>query len=287
MPDIVLTKETIKRLAKDVREIIKNPLIEHGVHYVHNNDNILKGQALCIGSKNTPYENGYYLFEFEFPVTYPHEPPKVMYYTNDGSTRFNPNYYRNGKVCLSMLNTWRGDQWSSCNTISSILLTLCTVLNNKPLLNEPGIKEDNPDVELYNKIITFKNIDVAIGDMLETEYIKTKFPELHQIMVKHFKSNINNIITQVKDNIKHDSSVVSTRLYAMRACLAYKMLEVRLYKILDNMTTDTAICNIHLKNLNKQQNNTITDNTITNNTITDNTITNNTITNNTIISTTT
>ena len=33
---------------------------------------------------------------------------KLTYLTNDGNTRFHPNLYRNGKVCLSVLNTWRG-----------------------------------------------------------------------------------------------------------------------------------------------------------------------------------
>ena len=58
-----VTRETIKRLAKDVREIMKNPLEEHGIHYIHNETHMLKGQALIIGPKDTPYENGYYFFD--------------------------------------------------------------------------------------------------------------------------------------------------------------------------------------------------------------------------------
>ena len=48
----------------------------------------------------------------------------LNYLTNDGKTRFNPNLYRNGKVCISLLNTWKGEQWTSCQTIESILLSL-------------------------------------------------------------------------------------------------------------------------------------------------------------------
>ena len=54
--DVVLSKDTIKRLAKDVREIMKNPLTNNGIHYVHDTESILKGYALIIGSKDTPYE---------------------------------------------------------------------------------------------------------------------------------------------------------------------------------------------------------------------------------------
>uniref|UniRef100_A0A6C0BXD6 Ubiquitin-conjugating enzyme E2 Z n=1 Tax=viral metagenome TaxID=1070528 RepID=A0A6C0BXD6_9ZZZZ len=238
MTEVVLAKGVIKRLAKDVREITRNPLIEHGIHYVHNTDNILKGQALCVGSKGTPYENGYYLFEFEFPPNYPHAPPLVTYHTNDGKTRFNPNYYRNGKVCLSILNTWSGDQWSSCNTISSILLALCTVLNDKPLLNEPGIKEDNKDFTPYNKIITFANLSVAIGDMLEKNFVKVKFPELRKIMVDHFKENYNSIMEQVYRNVGDHDSIATTRLYGMTMWLDYSNVGVRLTKIYEGFVKE-------------------------------------------------
>ena len=144
-----ITRETIKRLAKDVREIMKNPLEEHGIYYFHNETDMLKGQALIIGPKDTPYENGYYFFELEFPADYPHNPPAVTYCTNDGMTRFNPNLYKSGKVCISVLNTWRGEQWTGCQTISSILLVLCTILNNKPLLNEPGVRMKITEITLH------------------------------------------------------------------------------------------------------------------------------------------
>ena len=68
MTEAVIGKETLKRLAKDVKEIIKNPLVENRIFYKHDEDNILKGKALIVGPEGTPYENGYYLFEFEYPT---------------------------------------------------------------------------------------------------------------------------------------------------------------------------------------------------------------------------
>ena len=64
MSEVVIGKETLKRLAKDVKEIIKNPLIKNRIFYKHDEEDILRGKALIIGSEGTPYENGYYLFEF-------------------------------------------------------------------------------------------------------------------------------------------------------------------------------------------------------------------------------
>ena len=58
--EIFITKETIKRLAKDVKDIYDNPLEQHGIYYIHNEDDILSGQALIIGPKDTPYCYGNY-----------------------------------------------------------------------------------------------------------------------------------------------------------------------------------------------------------------------------------
>ena len=122
-------KTALKRIAADVSDIIKNPLEDNGVYYKHDEDTIVDGYALIIGPSETPYSGGIYLFHFIFPNEYPHLPPKVIFCTGDGETRFNPNFYKNGKVCLSVLNTWKGEQWSACQTIRSILLTLVTTFN--------------------------------------------------------------------------------------------------------------------------------------------------------------
>ena len=176
-----VSPSTIKRLARDVKEIMKNPLEENGIYYMHSETDMLHGQALIVGPTETPYAYGYYYFDIRFPTNYPQSPPVFTYDTNDGMTRFNPNLYKNGKVCISVLNTWRGEQWSPCQTISSILLSVCTVLNNKPLLNEPGIKETDPDFLNYNKIITYKNFSIGIIGMLESKYIKDKYPALFDV----------------------------------------------------------------------------------------------------------
>ena len=140
----------LRRLVKDVSNIIKSPLTEQGIYYSHSEDNLLEGHALIFGPEDTIYANGCYFFKFSYPTDYPFTPPKVTYLTNNGSTRFNPNLYRNGKVCISLLNTWKGEQWTSCQTISTILLTLTTLFHNKPLLNEPGISEQHKHFTQYN-----------------------------------------------------------------------------------------------------------------------------------------
>ncbi len=230
-----ISKDTIKRLAKDVRDIINNPLTDSGIYYLHSEDDILSGQAMIIGPKNTPYEGGYYIFEFKFPVDYPHTPPTVKYYTNDGVTRFNPNLYKSGKVCISILNTWRGPQWTGCQSITSILLCLCSaVLNEEPLLNEPGIKRDHEDYQKYNEIVQYKNFDVAIADMLEDEGIKKRFPRIHIIMCEHFLENYDDIL-KLLDRNSIKEKVITTHIYKMRANIAYLKTKNRIIQIYNNL----------------------------------------------------
>ena len=54
----------LKRLLRDVRKIIKNPLTNHGIYYVHDTNDCRKGYAMIIGPSDTLYRHGFYFFEF-------------------------------------------------------------------------------------------------------------------------------------------------------------------------------------------------------------------------------
>lgn len=231
-----VSKDTIKRLVKDVKDIMNNPLHDCGIYYVHSDTDMMHGKALIIGPPNTPYEGGYYLFKFHFPCDYPHKPPKVTYFTNDGVTRFNPNLYKSGKVCISILNTWKGPQWTGCQSISSILLCLCSaVLNNQPLLNEPGVLRDNPDYQNYTDIITYKNYQVAICDMIERVEIREQFAELYEIMIQHFYENYEAVIRRIDANTTEDKTIV-TKIYGMKTNICYSSLKTRVINIYESLT---------------------------------------------------
>ena len=187
-----VTPEAIKRLLRDVKTIMTSPLTDQGIYYHHDSSDILRGLAMIVGPKDTVYEGGYYLFEIVYPPNYPHSPPEFKFYTNDGTARLHPNLYKSGKVCLSILNTWRGEGWTSCQTISSVLITVCSILCPKPLLNEPGVASTHRDMGPYEAIVSFKNYDLAIAGMLETgsSHFPLKFecfkPEMERLFVKNY-----------------------------------------------------------------------------------------------------
>ena len=222
----VISKKTIQRLLKDVRDIIQNPLTSNGIYYIHDEEDMLKGYALIVGPQDTPYFGGYYFFEFNYPTDYPHSPPKVHYCTNGDEIRFNPNLYKCGRVCVSILNTWRGDQWTSCQTISTVLLTLCTLLCENPLLNEPGVTLGHTDIEKYNKIIEHANLDIAFANILlkKEHYYLSFFDSFYSFVVENGKKNIVSLLeyAEKKKNEIPDPFLVKTGFYSLNVCLNYE-----------------------------------------------------------------
>jgi ubiquitin-protein ligase len=234
-----LTKATITRLLHDVKNIIKNPLTENGIYYVHDDEDMLKGYALIIGPSDTPYFGGNYFFEINYPTNYPHSPPHVIYCTNGDNIRFNPNLYTNGKVCVSILNTWRGEQWTSCQTISTLLLTLCTLLCKDPLLNEPGVTKTHNDFTTYTKIIEYKNIDIAILKMVNktTGVYPERFDFFYQIIKEHFIKNAEIIIKYLDGKNANNANDIhlSTSMYNMNVVLNYNKLLKQFKETLENI----------------------------------------------------
>jgi len=230
----VISKETINRLVKDINYIRKNPLISEGIYYKHDEEDMLKGYALIIGAEGTPYYNGYYLFEIIFPYNYPFAPPTVSFLTNDGEIRFNPNLYKNGKVCLSILNTWSGEQWTACQTLNSILLTLCSILNNNPLVNEPGISNNHIECEKYNKIITFSNIYIAIIGIVNKTYLPKQFEIFYPIICQNFLKNFDTILSIIENNI-FINEIVYMNLYNIRLSINYKKIKKDFIKLMEDI----------------------------------------------------
>jgi ubiquitin-protein ligase len=235
-----ISKETISRLLNDVKQIIKNPLTDNGIYYIHDDSDLLKGYALIIGPSDTPYFGGNYFFEFKFPYDYPHSPPKVTYCTNGNGVRFNPNLYKCGKVCVSLLNTWSGEQWTSCQTISTVLLTLCTLLCKDPLLNEPGVTKHHLEFGNYTKIIEFSNIDIAVCDIMnKKEGMYLNFFDLfYQNVKENFEKNYDGLIKFIDEKIEanknKDSCIIIGGFYNMSVNADYVKLKEKIKALQPN-----------------------------------------------------
>jgi ubiquitin-protein ligase len=227
----------LKRLKRDIVDIIKNPLNKEGIYYIHDEINILNGYALICGPKDTPYEYGYYLFHIKFPSDYPASPPTVVFCNQDRkfNTRFNPNLYRNGKVCLSILNTWKGEGWTSCITLRTILITLSSILNDTPLTNEPGIDKTHNCVKPYNTIINYRNIGANILDIISDinsdkykDSFLVDFYPFKSVIIDLFKENYKQIEINIESVKETESDIINIRVYNMSCIINYDELKTKM-----------------------------------------------------------
>jgi len=111
-------------------------------------DNFNLFSFIISGPKDTPYENGLFEFHAYLPPDYPNSVPQVLLHTTgNGKVRFNPNLYDSGKVCLSLLGTWRGQDGESWNPKTSTFLQVMVsiqslILVEQPYFNEPGYERE-------------------------------------------------------------------------------------------------------------------------------------------------
>uniref|UniRef100_A0A8C9QVJ0 Ubiquitin-conjugating enzyme E2 Z n=1 Tax=Scleropages formosus TaxID=113540 RepID=A0A8C9QVJ0_SCLFO len=162
------SQQCILRIKRDIMSIYKEP--PPGMFVVPDPHDMTKIHAMITGPFDTPYEGGFFLFLFRCPPDYPIHPPRVKLITTGNNTvRFNPNFYRNGKVCLSILGTWTGPAWSPAQSISSVLISIQSLMTENPYHNEPGFEQERHpgDSKNYNECIRHETMRVAVCDMLD------------------------------------------------------------------------------------------------------------------------
>ena len=104
-------RSRLQRIAKEMATLSKSlPIYYASAIFLRpDEDRMDIMKCAIIGPEGTPYANGLFEFDIQFPLRYPQVPPKVLLKTtNSGTVRFNPNLYACGKVCLSLLGTWSG-----------------------------------------------------------------------------------------------------------------------------------------------------------------------------------
>lgn len=195
-----------------------------------NNYNIFT--FLISGPKDSPYENGLFEFHAYFPNDYPNSVPLVEIYTTGGNTvRFNPNLYSNGKVCLSLLNTWTGspeEKWNpKTSTFLQVMISIQSlILIENPYYNEPGWEKNlgtefgKQQSNIYNQNLYPNTIKFAMIDMIRNP------PDSFKDVIKyHFKFKKDEIIKRIT-NWEHNSDKTKNDI------IKYK---IELLKLLDEI----------------------------------------------------
>ena len=107
-------------------------------------------RAVLTGLRGTPYADGAFVFDIYLPPTYPDKPLMMTHVTtgaklvsaNNGPGGFSPNLHKStGKVCLSLLGTWKGPGWDpkTSNVYQALSTLLWMVLGAEhPYYMEPN-----------------------------------------------------------------------------------------------------------------------------------------------------
>ncbi|KAF2436482.1 ubiquitin-conjugating enzyme E2Z [Tothia fuscella] len=169
-----MSDQSIIRITRELHEIQKGG--DLSIAAAFRDCNVRHVYALIIGPPDTPYEFGFFEFYCKFGKDYPTKAPSVnAMTTNMGRTRFNPNIYAAGKVCLSILGTWRGErgeEWSSAQGLESILISIQSLMSGNPYENEPGFEdvksdEDKKNAQSYVDKIRHETLRTSIIERLE------------------------------------------------------------------------------------------------------------------------
>uniref|UniRef100_A0A8C9UQA6 Ubiquitin-conjugating enzyme E2 Z n=2 Tax=Boreoeutheria TaxID=1437010 RepID=A0A8C9UQA6_SPEDA len=230
-------------LYRDIMSIYKEP--PPGMFVVPDTVDMTKIHALITGPFDTPYEGGFFLFVFRCPPDYPIHPPRVKLMTTGNNTvRFNPNFYRNGKVCLSILGTWTGPAWSPAQSISSVLISIQSLMTENPYHNEPGFEQERHpgDSKNYNECIRHETIRVAVCDMMEG---KCPCPEpLRGVMEKSFLEYYDFYEVACKDRLHLQGQTMQDPFGEKRGHFDYQSLLMRLglirQKVLERLHNENA-----------------------------------------------
>merc|ERR1712004_810889 len=138
--------KVLPRIRRDLKQLTSEALDD--IKVVPDENDFTTIHVVITGPKDTPYDGGFFYFTLECPPNYPEAPPKALIRTTDGGrVRFNPNLYREGKVCLSILS----------------------LMGENPLRNEPGydnLDNDDPKLNAYNEIISHEVVRVAYIGMI-------------------------------------------------------------------------------------------------------------------------
>lgn len=229
-------------VCKDIKELSKLKLEDQGIFIEFNESNILEARAVIIGPKDTPYENGILFFKITFPKNYPFSPPDIKYYSYS-RIRIHPNLYVGmpsdnfeGKVCLSIINTWAGPKWTTIMHIGSVLLSLISILDQNPLRNEPGYENiSGHHNDLYNKIVEydkFKHLILNNAFDLDEDY--EIFRDRINLHLETNKIHITNTIDELC-KLYPRKKKISTNIYGISTTFNYMELRDKLKEKFDKI----------------------------------------------------
>lgn len=200
-----------QRIVKELNDLTNSlPVHETNAIFLrYDKDRMDVMKSLIMGSAGTPYAHGAFIYDIFVVDNYPNGPPLCnLETTGNHAVRFNPNLYACGKVCLSLLGTWRGstnENWNpQLSTILQVLISIQSlIMSEEVYFNEPGYEgtKGTPEGELlnegYSNIVKYANVKYAM-----VEAIRNPYPWFKEVIQIHFYLKKDMILEEVNTWIK-------------------------------------------------------------------------------------
>ncbi|CAG9466387.1 unnamed protein product [Pedinophyceae sp. YPF-701] len=136
----------LMRLMGELKDLQRDP--PHGCSASPIGEDMFSWEATIMGPDESPWEGGIFGLKLHFDTSYPSKPPRVYFTTS----LFHPNVYRDGSVCVDTI----AERWSPCNTVSTILVALQSLLtdpNPASPANPEAARMLVKDVKAYTRMV--------------------------------------------------------------------------------------------------------------------------------------
>mmetsp|Transcript_24568 Transcript_24568/g.28984 ORF Transcript_24568/g.28984 Transcript_24568/m.28984 type:complete len:223 (+) Transcript_24568:240-908(+) len=163
-----------RRLTRELKSIIQNPLTNPRVYTTPLERNILEWHYVIEGSCDTPYEGGFYWGKLIFPKEYPLKPPSVIMLTPNGRFKIGK------RICLSM-SDFHPESWNPMWSVSTIITGLISfMVETAPTLGSVD------STEAQKKKFAQFSLDFNVRD----PKFSNLFPELVDLQKKKMEERI-------------------------------------------------------------------------------------------------